>query len=152
MTPGFVTTTIAGKLKDCTTPAGVAALGGSVKGGTVTGSIAPGEEPGTCDLGELAGTSDTDINISIVWKVKKATLGATGIVFTNRDGFTLPGTGGTSNITGTSSGKQVKIVGNATGDIPKIVKKCYGKDGVAAAPHGKGVTKIKVASGTYTTT
>lgn len=146
MTPTIVNTTIAGKVKDCTISGGPAGV--VLKGGTTSGSI-QGTEPGTCDIAELAGESETDTTIKTVWKTKpKGALADTIIVFGSRSGFTLPASGFETNVTGTGAGKGVKVVGDATGDVGKIIKKCYGKDGVPAPPHGKGVTKIKVGAGT----
>jgi hypothetical protein len=147
LTPVVVQTSITGKIKDCTA-SGVGTT--QVKGGTIINGSIVGTEPGSCDIGELAGPSETDINIGVAWKTKPGgALADTNINFTNRDGFTLPGATGTSNITGTGAGKQVEVIGDASASVGKIIKKCYGSDNAPGGKEGKGVTKIKVA-GTYT--
>jgi len=148
LVPSVATTTITkGKLKGCTgqnLPDGV-----QIKGGSASGSIAPGN-PSTCALADVGGVSESDITLTATWKTKPANaLPPTTIVFSNRAGFTLPSLadGGTSTITGTGAGAHAKVVGDATSQIAKLIKACTpnAKTGLA-----KGIKKIKVPAGTLT--
>jgi hypothetical protein len=150
LTPTVVSTAINGKLKPPCQATGLPP-GVTLKGGTITGSSV-GTESRTCDVLDYFLFSSIDINVHIVWKTKPANaLAPTDITFTNRDGFKLPGIGGSSIVSGTSSGKSIEINGSFVSEFPKIAKKCYGKDNAPAPPNGTGVTKFKIP-GTYLTT